>query len=194
MRTVDVLIRLLGIIVFIPLITVAAAAGQSASGPVVISDVTVINPANSSVTPNATVVVTGNRISEVSASARANPPKNAHFIKGKGQYLIPGLWDMHVHIRGSMLGNKGSFLAENESMLPLYVANGVTGVREMGGDMVDTCGALAEGHQYRKTGGAADHYVWSEVGWTQTSLAGIDISHLGRRSPRGGSTCAGRGW
>jgi hypothetical protein len=37
-----------------------------------------------------------------------------------------------------MLGNKGSFVPENETMLPVYLANGVTGVREMGGDLVDT--------------------------------------------------------
>ncbi|HYO83911.1 MAG TPA: hypothetical protein VES20_21080, partial [Bryobacteraceae bacterium] len=40
-------------------------------------------------------------------------------------------------MRGSRLGDQGSFVKENEALLPVYLANGVTGVREMGGDMVE---------------------------------------------------------
>jgi predicted amidohydrolase YtcJ len=58
-------------------------------------------------------------------------------VDGTGKYLIPGLWDMHVHMRGSIKGSTPNFAKENEAMLPLYLANGVTGVREMGGDLVD---------------------------------------------------------
>jgi imidazolonepropionase-like amidohydrolase len=45
-------------------------------------------------------------------------------IDGRGKFLIPGLWDMHVHL--AMPGGK--------QVLPLYIANGVTGVRDMAGD------------------------------------------------------------
>ena len=47
--------------------------------------------------------------------------------------MIPGLWDMHVHARGTP-----ALLSDNEVWLTLYIANGITGVREMGGDYVDT--------------------------------------------------------
>src|SRR5262249_33267739 len=50
-------------------------------------------------------------------------------IDGTGQYLIPGLWDMHVH---SAFGDW--FPGGRDIILPLFIANGVTGVRDMGGD------------------------------------------------------------
>ena len=50
----------------------------------------------------------------------------------------PGALGMHVHMRGSFKESTADFVRINEAVLPLYLANGVTGVREMGGDMVDT--------------------------------------------------------
>ena len=91
---------------------------------------TVINPGTSSVQANRTVVVTGDRITSVSDAAKVQLPKNAHVIDGTGQYLIPGLWDMHVH---SAFGDW--FPGGRDIILPLFIANGVTGVRDMGGDV-----------------------------------------------------------
>jgi imidazolonepropionase-like amidohydrolase len=51
-------------------------------------------------------------------------------IDAAGKFVIPGLWDMHVHFRG---GNE--LIEENKNLLPLFIANGITGVREAGGDM-----------------------------------------------------------
>ncbi|MBO3698622.1 amidohydrolase family protein [Roseivirga sp. E12] len=51
-------------------------------------------------------------------------------IDATGKYVIPGLWDMHVHFRGG-----DELIAENKNLLPLFIANGITGVREAGGDM-----------------------------------------------------------
>lgn len=51
-------------------------------------------------------------------------------IDAAGKFVIPGLWDMHVHFRG---GN--DLIVENKNLLPLFIANGITGVREAGGDM-----------------------------------------------------------
>ena len=48
----------------------------------------------------------------------------ARVIDGRGKFLIPGLWDMHVH----------TAIAGGRALLGLYVANGVTGVRDMAGD------------------------------------------------------------
>ena len=67
-----------------------------------------------------TVTISGDRISGVHDSNATIPPE-ARVIDGSGKYLIPGLWDMHVH---------GT---DFDSTLPLYIANGVTGVREMWG-------------------------------------------------------------
>src|SRR5919204_975289 len=97
---------------------------------VAITHTTVINPATSSVEPNRTVVITGDHISTVADSATFHAPKGARVIDGSGQFLIPGLWDMHVH---SAFGDW--FPGGRDIILPLLVANGVTGVRDMGGDV-----------------------------------------------------------
>jgi imidazolonepropionase-like amidohydrolase len=98
--------------------------------PIAITRVTVINPGTSSVQANRTVIITGDRITSVSDAAKAQPPTNARVIDGTGQYLIPGLWDMHVH---SAFGDW--FPGGRDIILPLFIANGITGVRDMGGDI-----------------------------------------------------------
>ncbi|HKC70956.1 MAG TPA: amidohydrolase family protein [Terriglobales bacterium] len=106
------------------------AQSESASVPIVITHATVINPGTSSVQANQTVVITNGRITLVAGSETLQPPKNARVIDASGQYLIPGLWDMHVH---SAFGDW--FPGGRDIILPLFIANGVTGVRDMGGDI-----------------------------------------------------------
>ena len=74
--------------------------------------------------------MTGEYISAVVDATKYVPPKNAQVIDATGQYLIPGLWDMHVH---SAFGDW--FPGGRDIILPLFIANGVTGVRDMGGDI-----------------------------------------------------------
>jgi hypothetical protein len=69
-------------------------------------------------------------ITSVSDTVKFQSPKNAWVIDATGQYLIPGLWDMHVH---SAFGDW--FPGGRDIILPLFIANGVTGVRDMGGDV-----------------------------------------------------------
>jgi imidazolonepropionase-like amidohydrolase len=96
---------------------------------IVIAHVTVINP-GASVQSDRTVIISGDRIASVSDSTNAHWPKNARVIDATGQYLIPGLWDMHVH---SAFGDW--FPGGRDIILPLFIANGITGVRDMGGDL-----------------------------------------------------------
>jgi imidazolonepropionase-like amidohydrolase len=126
--------RLFGIIAFFtPLLTpFSIAQPRAAPTQIVITHVTVLNPGTSSVRTDQTVIITGDRITSVSDSAKSQWPKNAHarMIDATGQFLIPGLWDMHVH---SAFGDW--FPGGRDIILPLFVANGVTGVRDMGGDV-----------------------------------------------------------
>src|SRR5690242_13722645 len=89
--------RLLRLIMLGLMASLAPAQDKPVTVPIVITGVTVINPGASSVQPNRAVVITGDRITAVSDAAHFQPPKNARVIDGTGQYLIPGLWDMHVH-------------------------------------------------------------------------------------------------
>jgi len=97
------------------------AAAQRA--PLVVSDVTVIDATGAAARPHMTVMVDGGRIIAVDSAPRLTPPRDATIIDGRGKFLIPGLWDMHVH-----LAKAGA------SSLQLFIANGVTSVRDMGGD------------------------------------------------------------
>ena len=71
---------------------------------------------------NQTVVVRNGVIESVGPSGMIAIPRGARLIDGRGKFLMPGLWDSHVH-----------FMNTGPSALPLYVALGVTSVREMGG-------------------------------------------------------------
>lgn len=83
---------------------------------IAITHVTVVNPAGAP-QRNVTVLLRGDRIESVSTAA---PPKGATIVDGRGKYLIPGLFDMHVHLSWT-----------RPSALPLLIANGVTSVRDL---------------------------------------------------------------
>jgi hypothetical protein len=72
------------------------------------------------------VVVVGNRIAALGEVGKIRIPKNAYVIDAAGKYLIPGLWDMHVHVF-----RNASQRRPNEYYFPLFIANGITGVRDM---------------------------------------------------------------
>ncbi len=104
-----------------------AATGDSLAQAVTITaftNVTVIDGTSPQPRSDRTVVIRGNRIVAEGPSASIAVPSGARVIDGRGKFLIPGLWDMHVHL--AMPGGR--------EVLPLYIANGVTGVRDMAGD------------------------------------------------------------
>ncbi|HJU74119.1 MAG TPA: amidohydrolase family protein [Gemmatimonadaceae bacterium] len=84
---------------------------------------TVIDGSSPSARQDRTVVVRGNRIVAEGPSSNVRVGA-ARVIEARGKYLIPGLWDMHVH----------TVVPAGRDMLALYLANGVTGVRDMAGD------------------------------------------------------------
>jgi imidazolonepropionase-like amidohydrolase len=92
--------------------------------------VNVIDVSRGTVAADSTVVLAGGRIVDVGKSAEVHIPHGAQVVDGSGKFLIPGLWDMHVHM---VFG--GWFPQSREITLPLFVANGVTGVRDMGGEL-----------------------------------------------------------
>ena len=101
----------------------------------VIQHVTVIDATGRGPAPNMTVVVDGDRIVAVTPSKKKmRIPKDAAEVDGTGKFLIPGLWDMHVH-------------GASDERAPwshlLFLANGVVGVRDMSGP--------ADAHAWRAT-------------------------------------------
>jgi imidazolonepropionase-like amidohydrolase len=103
----------------------SVAAGQTLT----ITHVNLIDIADGKVQPDTTVAIEGNRVVAVGPSTAANP-KRGLVVEGRGQYLIPGLWDMHTHVYFDNTAADGTDL-----VLPLLLANGITGVRDMGSEL-----------------------------------------------------------
>ena len=108
---------------FVAIVPSASAQG-SAQPTIAFTHVGVIDGTDSIPRLDQTVVIRGMRISGVGPSPSTAVPSGARVIDARGKFLIPGLWDMHVHT--SIIGGR--------ALLALYVANGVTGVRDMAGD------------------------------------------------------------
>lgn len=89
-----------------------------------ITYVTVIDCTGTPASPNSSVIITGGRISAVGSSETVKIPAGARVVEANGKFLIPGLWDMHGHLTDA-----------TETAFPLLIMNGVTGLRDMGGDL-----------------------------------------------------------
>lgn len=99
---------------------VAAETASTKSKTLAITHVTVIDATGAPARPDMTVLINGNRITEAGKSGKIHVPKHAQVVNASGKFLIPGLWDMHVHWY-------------EKDYLPLFIANGVTGIRIMWG-------------------------------------------------------------
>ena len=103
---------------------------QSLPERLILTNVTVIDTRTGHQERKLTVVVKDGRIAAIAKVGLIQEDRKVHVINASGKYLIPGLWDMHVHSAG------GPAAPWDENVIyPLYVANGVTGVRDMGGDL-----------------------------------------------------------
>jgi imidazolonepropionase-like amidohydrolase len=103
----------------------ALAQQTAANQTIAISDVTVIDATGSPPLRHMTVVIEGVRIAEIRPSTTAPNVDGMRSVDGAGRFLIPGLWDAHAH----------TFVSpwQPDHQLPLFIANGVTGIRDMGG-------------------------------------------------------------
>lgn len=97
---------------------------------VVINNVNVVDVRAGRLLADQTVILNKNRIASVEPNKTAKYPRNAASVNAKGLFLIPGLWDMHVHL---VFGDW--FPDAADISLPLFIANGVTGVRDMGSEL-----------------------------------------------------------
>jgi imidazolonepropionase-like amidohydrolase len=107
-------------------LTLSAGTPNPTSGqspPLFVTHVTVVDVIGGRVQPDMTVEIRGRTIAAMSAGRPVRIPRRATVIDGRGKYLIPGLWDMHVHM--------GFPPGAAQVFLPLMVANGVLGARDM---------------------------------------------------------------
>src|SRR5439155_8725406 len=122
---------------FVLCVTHAASAQQpaaralGAAPAVAIVNVNLIRMDRERVEPGQTVVVQGDRVAAVGAAGDVIIPRGATVIDGTNRYLVPGLTDAHVHLPGFAPGLTRPDFGD----APLYLANGVTTVINLGGDL-----------------------------------------------------------
>lgn len=105
-----------------------------------IVNVNLVDVKDGHVVPNQTVIIKDKRIINIGDMDQVSASAESQIIDGTDKYLIPGLWEMHGHTSSDDISRK--------IVLPLYVANGVTGVRSMIADCfdrdLDSCSALSD--------------------------------------------------
>jgi imidazolonepropionase-like amidohydrolase len=109
-----------------------SSPSSAAKIPLAITHVTILNPQGPP-QKDMTVVVSAGVIEWIGSSADPKRPahKNELEFDARGKFLIPGLWDVHTHVAGISADPAWS----KNVLLPLLVANGITGIRDMGGDL-----------------------------------------------------------
>jgi len=108
-----------------PALAAAPDTSRVTAGPTAFLNVTVIDVVNGTRIPDRAVIVDKGRIQAIAPASSVRLSSQVKIIEGRGKFLIPGLWDMHVHALWDSTVAR-NFLAE-------CVVHGVTGVRDMGG-------------------------------------------------------------
>ena len=116
-----IVLLILTVLLILPVLLLARAKPDRIQASIAITHVTVIDVTGGPTRRDTTVLITGDRITAIGDSASISVPADATVVDATGKFLIPGLWDMHVH-----------WYARNT--FSLFTANGVTGVRQMFGN------------------------------------------------------------
>src|SRR5271166_4573315 len=90
-----------------------------ANSDLLIRNATIIDVSAGTATPQRSILIHNAQITAIGSSI--NAPQATRIIDASGKFVIPGLWDMHVHLAA-------------RDQLPAYPLYGVTGVRDMGND------------------------------------------------------------
>ncbi len=118
-------------------IGLTACAASAAAQTVTIDNVTIVDVSNGKLQSHKTIVIEGKRIARIENASPAT--RAAATLDGTGMFVIPGLWDMHIH--AYFTNDTSRFHSTSEVMLPLFVVNGVTGVRDLGSNLEATLAA-----------------------------------------------------
>ena len=169
---------------------VVSSAQPRAPRPLAIVHVGVVDVERAAVVPDATVVIAGDRIASVESGAAASA--DAVVVDGRGRFLMPGLWDMHVHLSYA-----------RASALPAFVANGVTSVRDLGSDLSEIdrwraqiddgtligpailrAGPILNGREFNPYQLAITDATEARMAVRTLRKAGVDVIKMHRQTPR----------
>ncbi|MBZ5647881.1 MAG: amidohydrolase family protein [Acidobacteriia bacterium] len=113
----------------VPIVCAVAADGPR-ERPLAITNVNIVDVTDGSIWRNSTIYIRGNRIQWVAKHAFLEHGERLKVVNGGERYVIPGLWNMHVHLVQDLPAEYTEHV-----LMPLMIANGVSGVRDMGGNL-----------------------------------------------------------
>ena len=96
----------------------------------IFTNISIVDIANGGIIANQLIAISGNRIIATDDVTNLSNYDSEQIISLDGKYVMPGLWDNHIHFRG---GEK--LIEANKNLLPLLLAFGITTVRDGGGDI-----------------------------------------------------------
>jgi imidazolonepropionase-like amidohydrolase len=114
----------------VPILLSPGACSKPHPATIALTHATVIDATGAPPQPNSTILIDHEKISAIGPDSSLEIPSGARIIDATGKYLIPGLADMHLHLMGA-----GEPTGSREFIVPLLIANGITTVRDMGGDV-----------------------------------------------------------
>jgi imidazolonepropionase-like amidohydrolase len=118
---------------FIAIIFSETAFSQQKNVDLIINHINIVDVVQNKIIQNQSIVVLKDRITAIGAAeAIKRKYKSTLIINGTGKFIMPSLWDMHVHFGGDTL------IGENKLLLPLYTAMGISHVRDCAGDISDS--------------------------------------------------------
>ena len=95
----------------------------------IINNVNIVDVVNNKIISNRYIAIQKNKIIDITNASISKTYTANEIIDATGKYIMPSLWDMHVHFGGD------SLKAENKMLLPLYIAMGIGHVRDCAGDI-----------------------------------------------------------
>src|SRR3954453_5827119 len=128
------------------LLALSTATPRLSAQTFTITNATIVDVSNGALRGGSTIVVDGNHIVSAGPASAVTAPRG-EVVDAKGMYVIPGLWDMHTH---AYFGWNSDF--GDSYVLPLFIANGITGIRDMGSDLDAVLRARSEVAAHRLVG------------------------------------------
>ena len=113
-----------------PIMLLFCSCSSPPSPSLAITHVTLIDASVAAPKPDMTIFIADGKIAAIGPASSLSIPSNTRTLDATGKFLIPGLVDIHVHLTGA-----GEPTGSREFILPLLLANGITTVRDMGGNL-----------------------------------------------------------
>jgi imidazolonepropionase-like amidohydrolase len=126
-------VSVVGLVAAGMVVMLAERTPQGTPVDLLITRARVVDTRSGAITAGRVIAIRGDTIVAIGDSTEGSRFRARQVIDAAGRHVIPGLWDMHMHFGGG-----DTLIAENRVLLPLYLAHGVTAVRDAAGDLPST--------------------------------------------------------